>query len=472
MFSLIGKKSATLPLAVALISLVAVGPGRTNAGTLVQGFTNAANNDDFTGPFGGDFNSRGFLNLAGFNSDQLFVVQPSGGTTEYLIRLSAIFGAPITAVNVQLGFGVGDNFVSAANVLPALDFDAPLASTPAPRSDVFTNVRHRPHVIDFSGGTGTGFVVAAAQFAIDIPDLPVSVNSFYAADELPANVPEGAAVFTIRQRVGPFIPEPCSFLLLCCGAMVLVAVNPRARNSRSAVANIRPKLLLCLVTLFGVSTTAQAATVTGATTGSPNNDNYSGTFTANPNRHSPGGQRIAAIELVIPVTDSGGTSEYSFTISGGYSTADGPITRDYLLQLGFGTGNGFVPASQIAPGLDFDVPLPATPAPQIAIFAGVEEHNADALRIPGLPVPLGQFSSFFLNDMFRVSIDVPDLPDAVRNFYSAANLPTGVPAGTKAFTIRGGFVPEPTAATLAAAALAALAWRRAPHSTASYLPKS
>jgi hypothetical protein len=443
MVNFLRRPLASLSFAAALLSNTTINLDTAEAATLVQGVTNAANNDDFTGPFGGDFNSRGFLSLTGFNGDQVFAVQPSGGTTEYLIRLSSIFSTPTNAVHVELGFGVGNNFVSAANVLPALDFDAPVPGTPMPQSSVFTTVRHMPYVVEFSNGSPAGIVIGAAEFAIDVPDLPVSVNNYYAPGELPANLPDGAAAFTLRRRVGPAIPEPSSILLLLCCAAILIARRARFRNYSGAAAWLTAGLSTALL-YSDLIPTANAATVTGAVTGAANNDDFGGSFGANPNRHSPGGGSIASLERVIPVADSGGTSEYAFTISGGYSTDDGPITRDYRLQLGFGTGDAFVPARQLAPELDFDMPQPASPAPQIAIFGPLKQHSADTLVLPGLPAPLPPFSSFFLNDMFKVSIDVPDLPNSVTSFYSAANLPPGIPVGTKAFTIRGGFVPEPS----------------------------
>jgi hypothetical protein len=203
--------------------------------------------------------------------------------------------------------------------------------------------------------------------------------------------------------------------------------------------------IICIISLSicGAATAANAGTVSGAVTGQPNNDDFTGSFDANPNRHSPGGGRLSLLELVIPAIDSGGTTEYAITISGSYSSdEDPPLTLDYRLQLGFGTGDAFVPAGLITDELDFDTPLPANPEPIIAVFGGVDQHLADTLEIPGAS-PAGTVGSFFLSRMFRLSVDVPDLPVSVMDFYDATDLPLDFPVGGRAFTLRGFFVPEP-----------------------------
>jgi hypothetical protein len=177
------------------------------AGVFAVGSTISPNNDDSAN----SPNYRGFFNGAGWDGDQLFIVQPSNGITEYSFNLSANFSNdPAERIWVELGFGVGDSFVSAANVLPNLDFDTPLPAMPAPESSVFSSVNHQPHTIEFFNGHIETTEFSVAMFSIDVPDLPTSVNSFYEADQLPANLPAGAAVFTLRTRsegelIGPVL---------------------------------------------------------------------------------------------------------------------------------------------------------------------------------------------------------------------------------------------------------------------------
>jgi len=94
-----------------------------------------------------------------------------------------------------------------------------------------------------------------------------------------------------------------------------------------------------------------------------NNDDYIGAFADNPNHFATNDlssedlQSIVSIERIIPTQSSGGVTEYAVTIGGGYSDSDAPgVTLDskFMLQLGFGTGNDFVPANALAPGLVFD----------------------------------------------------------------------------------------------------------------------
>ncbi|TWU20773.1 hypothetical protein [Bythopirellula polymerisocia] len=182
------------------------------AGVIVQyaADTDIANNDDFTGPFNSFVNYVSFLNFAGFEHDYVWAVQPSGGTTEYAFNISANFSTvPAEAIYLELGFGVGENFVSAASVFSDLDFDAPLPGIPAPSSDkVWATVNHQAHRIQYSDGLADDVIYGIAEFSIDVPDLPVSVNDFYTSSQLPANLPAGGGVFTLRTRIGLAIPEP------------------------------------------------------------------------------------------------------------------------------------------------------------------------------------------------------------------------------------------------------------------------
>jgi hypothetical protein len=175
----------------------------SQAGVFAARSTIAPNNDDSTD----SPNYRNSIDGDGWDGDELFVVQPSNGITEYSFSLGANFSNdPADRIWLELGFGVGDSFVSAANVFPSLDFDAPLPGMPAPASSVFSSVNHQPHRIEFFDGHTETTEFGAAQFSIDVPDLPTSVNSYYQAGQLPANLPAGAAVFTLRTRSeGEFI---------------------------------------------------------------------------------------------------------------------------------------------------------------------------------------------------------------------------------------------------------------------------
>jgi hypothetical protein len=207
--------------AVALLISIHAGAISVWAGTLFDSQnTPAPNNDDYSGPWG-EPNFRGFLGFGGFAADQVIGVQPSGGTTEYSFRLGALLPEATPAIHIELGFGVGDNFVSAADVYPELDFDAPFPADPAPQSPFYAVIRQSAHLLELSGGDPSGVAGQLAEFSIDVPDLPVSVNSFYSPDQLPAGLPAGAAAFTLRRQTGLAIPEPSSCLLAILAALPL-----------------------------------------------------------------------------------------------------------------------------------------------------------------------------------------------------------------------------------------------------------
>jgi hypothetical protein len=173
---------------------------------------------------------------------------------------------------------------------------------------------------------------------------------------------------------------------------------------------------------------------------------------------------ISNLDGVFAVLDSAGTTEYAFTIQGAFNSDDGPpLTKGYRLQLGFGKGASFVPASAVAADLDFDFPQPSDPAlpTSISLFGitplfDLKSHNSDTITWSGHPFT----GSFFHTSLFRLPLDVPDLPASVMSYYQPGDLPSDFPAGAKAFTIRGGFVPEPCSQSIALVALAVLATRR------------
>jgi hypothetical protein len=190
-----------------------------------------------------------------------------------------------------------------------------------------------------------------------------------------------------------------------------------------------------------------------------NNEDYTGAFAGNPNRSVFNSNvfpqlngTISSLEGVFAVVDSGGTSEYALTIQGAYSSdRDPPLTGGYKLEIGFGTGEDFVPASQVLSGLDFDAPLPSDPAlpTSIDLFGvfplfDLVSHEAEMILWSGQ----GFTGSFFHASLFQVPLDVPDLPISVLDFYAAGDLPEDFPTGVAVFTIRGSFVPEPGAGAL------------------------
>src|SRR4051812_4910463 len=160
-----------------------------------------------------------------------------------------------------------------------------------------------------------------------------------------------------------------------------------------------------------------AGIIAGQTTGDANNDDYSGTFADNPNTYhiniGDDNRSIATLEVVVPVLASGGMTEYAVTIDGSYnSDVDGSIKRPYRMQLGFGTGANFVPASRVLPGLDFDLPLPSSPGLEqtITVFVitlfTLESHSADTILWQGVGEGggYGDVGGFELFDLFKIPI--------------------------------------------------------------------
>jgi hypothetical protein len=107
---------------------------------------------------------------------------------------------------------------------------------------------------------------------------------------------------------------------------------------------------------------------------------------------------IGPVDIVFTVADTGGTTEYR--INEGVANNTGIPWSDYHMELGFGFGGGFVPATT-GGGLDFDAP----------------EHDSPVTFGPGFPsflvTELEIFASGFLpNTAFNggmvFHLDVPD----------------------------------------------------------------
>lgn len=235
--------------------------------------------------------------------------------------------------------------------------------------------------------------------------------------------------------------------------------------------------LLAVAAMLARATTAEAGTLAATSalkstaTAAPNSDDYAGAFADNSNKATFNSNAvpvasgvISNLEGIFAVLDSAGTTEYAFTIQGAYNSDDGPpLTNGYRLQLGFGKGANFVPAAAVVADLDFDFPQPANPAlpTSISLFGitplfDLTSHSSDTITWSGHPF----IGSFFHTSLFRLPLDVPDLPASVMSYYQPGDLPSDFPAGAKAFTIRGGFVPEPTTMLLVAMAIAPLTLRR------------
>jgi hypothetical protein len=102
-------------------------------------------------------------------------------------------------------------------------------------------------------------------------------------------------------------------------------------------------------------------------------------------------------------------------------------------------GDHFVSASEVFPELDFDLPSPAQPAPAAKTFATID-HQPQQITFSD-----GAISGTVLNAL-QASIDVPDLPASVMDYYQPGDFFEGFPEGTTAFTLRGTAttVPEPS----------------------------
>jgi hypothetical protein len=205
----------------------------TQAGQFTAGLPAAMpNNDDFVGA--DNPNQIRFLNFTTApNHDEVFAVGATGGTTEYdfeLLEPSAATGIP--AWRVELGFGTGENFVSAALVFPDLDFDWPAPDT-TPSAGSYGRVEQFAHLINFSDGD-----YGDVRFRLDLPDLPSSVLDFYTPEELDRfQVGQGDVAFTMRYQegLGVPIPEPTgqALIMTCLAALALVGAQARRRALRS-----------------------------------------------------------------------------------------------------------------------------------------------------------------------------------------------------------------------------------------------
>lgn len=203
--------------------------GVAMGGTLNDYPAGTPNNDDYAGTYSDSPNEFG-LGLLVLEVDEVFHVVDSGGTTEYQYDVAFLgAGGGETEYSLQLGFGTGDNFVSASEVFSDLDFDAPLPGEPVVTSSVFSVIDRHPHVVNFSGGSLPNNAFAALRVSFDVPDLPASVLEHYTSEEL-ANLPAGATAFTLRHQPS-LVPEP-STIVLATLAICTVRFSIRRREQR------------------------------------------------------------------------------------------------------------------------------------------------------------------------------------------------------------------------------------------------
>ena len=220
--------------------------------------------------------------------------------------------------------------------------------------------------------------------------------------------------------------------------------------------------LAAMAVLLASSASTQAAIITGFGTvlapgaGSagpaganpaPNNDN---TAALSPNAMSAlyFFNSLQPVDIEFVVTNSGGTTEYSFTDT--FTNVNTLPWLGYRIELGFGTGANFVRVP-VGAALDFDTPT-RDPQPTSSVYTDLD-HLPNVIRWTGGTVnPLVGGSGPPFSVMFSFSFDVPD------------NLAGLHPLGLNRFTLRQTplttAAPEPASAALLGFGLAALAARR------------
>ena len=145
---------------------------------------------------------------------------------------------------------------------------------------------------------------------------------------------------------------------------------------------------------------------------------------------------VAPVDIVFDVIPTGGVTEYSFRE--GVSNSTGLDWSSYTIQLGFGTGTGFVPSTD-GDGLDFDAASYNSPPDFSVFFSSAIPVTEDIIVASGGLHPNGGFSIPY----YRFSVDVPD------TFSSFTLRQQPIP------------VPEPTTMLLGALGIAVVnLWRR------------
>ncbi len=214
--------------------------------------------------------------------------------------------------------------------------------------------------------------------------------------------------------------------------------SARTDRRRTVVPNCRltyhrhPSLsrwpLLLVLALLGVASIAQGGVLVDVTTGAPNNNDYIGSFESNPNFDEGFNLTGFTFDHVLAVQPSGGTTEYALRRGGNFTSEP---TDAITLELGFGVGENFFPASDFF-GLGdfgFDIPLPGDPPPTSSVFASVEHEPYRLTFTNG-------FADGFASGVAGFSIDVPDLAPSLNDLYFPEELPDNFPDDATAFTLR------------------------------------
>lgn len=166
------------------------------------------NNDDVAGPSPNEIFVLQKNYMAIGPVDIVFDVIASGGTTEYAVieGVSNSTGIDWNGYRLELGFGVGDDFVKSTSG-DGLSFDAPDYNSPFDMGLFFPDVVVSEHDVTASGG-----IHPAAAYMGDI--------IFH------IDVPDGITSFTLRQAPLP-VPAPGAGII---GALTLLAAAPRRRR--------------------------------------------------------------------------------------------------------------------------------------------------------------------------------------------------------------------------------------------------
>jgi hypothetical protein len=259
----------------------------------------------------------------------------------------------------------------------------------------------------------------------------------------------------------------------------IASARVRALSFEENMTNkLHPLLVICICgTVHAGQLGTMPTWISNASNLVLNNDDYVGTFENNPNKFrinessfAPNVQQsIVNTERIIPTIASGGTTEYAITIGGIYFDADAEpdidvppgVTLDsqFQVQLGFGTGDNFVRARDIAPQLQFDAPdVVSPPIPDykpgpsyLTPYLRFLRHDGDTLIYQGsstvffdptVPPFTDQFAriNFRGPAIFRLPLDIPDMPATARAMYAPTDL-QGLAPEDIPFTARVGLVP-------------------------------